>query len=195
MKVDGYLSILYVIFNNFCDFYKKFCDFFCGRHSLINRPCYNNFWNNFWNLNRVTFTQWKHLESRVIKWVKVIKRCTFHKLKKLILIPGNQSSIEKLQLFDRWHCQSIVTPFSFLLRNSFRWCLSGIAAKLSSIGETLTGFSSMISPYLAKFVNHNKSIPSFLHEIVIIFLYFIFSSFHGPVMCLVHSTSGHSYKS
>ena len=41
----------------------KFYDFFCRRHSLMNRPYYNNLFqfiphSNFRNLNRVIFTHW-----------------------------------------------------------------------------------------------------------------------------------------
>ena len=94
----------------------KFYDFFCMRHSLMNRPSYSNSFqfiqhNNFRNLNRVIFTHWKHLESRVnVFWYcfPVIKRYTFHYLMKSAPIPGNQSSLEILRLFDIWCYQSLV---------------------------------------------------------------------------------------
>ena len=59
--------------------------------------------DNFWNLNRVIFTHWKHLESRVNAFwycFLVIKRYTFHYLMKPAPIRGNQSSLEIFQLFD-----------------------------------------------------------------------------------------------
>ena len=42
-------------------FFYKIYDFFCGRHSLMNRPCYNTLFQfmqhgDFQNLNRVIFT-------------------------------------------------------------------------------------------------------------------------------------------
>ena len=70
-EMDGCQSKWYVMLNNYCliVFY-KFYEFFCRRLPLINRPCYNKFFqfmqhDNFWHLNRVIFTHWKHLESRV----------------------------------------------------------------------------------------------------------------------------------
>ena len=97
----------------------KFYDLFCMRHSWMNRPCYNNSFqciqhNNFRNLNRVIFTHWKNLRSRVnVFWYcfSVIKRYTFHYLMKLARILGNQSSLEILLLFDIWPCQKLVILF------------------------------------------------------------------------------------
>ena len=59
LKVDGCQSNLYVTLKQM--FFYKFYDFFCKRHSLMNRPCYNNLFqfmqhDNFRNLNRVIFT-------------------------------------------------------------------------------------------------------------------------------------------
>ena len=97
-------------------FFYKFCNFFCRRHSLMNRPWYNNLFQfmqhvNFRNINRVIFTHWKHLQS----WINafwycspVIKWYTFHYLMKFAPIPGNHSSFEILQLFNIWHYQSLV---------------------------------------------------------------------------------------
>ena len=64
----------------------KFYDFFFRRHSLMNQPCYNDLFQfmqhgNFWNLNRVIFTHWKRLESRVNAFwhsFPVIKWYNFH---------------------------------------------------------------------------------------------------------------------
>ena len=86
----------------------RFYDFFCRRHSLMNRPYYNNSFqfmqhDNFRNLNRAIFTHWKHLEFRINAFwycFPVIKRYTFQYLMKLAPIPGNQSSFEILLLFD-----------------------------------------------------------------------------------------------
>ena len=96
-------------------FYKPY-NFFCMQDSLISWPFYNNLFqviqhNNFWNLNRVIFTQWKHVESwvNVFRYCfKVIKQYTFHHLMNLVLIPGSQSSYEILQLFDTWRYQILV---------------------------------------------------------------------------------------
>ena len=91
-------SNLYVMLKQLLFFY-NFYDFFCRRHSLMNRPCYNNLFqfmqhDNFRNLNRVIFTNWNHLHS----WVNdfwycfpVIKWYTFHYLMKSTPIPGSQS--------------------------------------------------------------------------------------------------------
>ena len=100
-------------------FFSKFYDFFCMRRFLMNRPCYNNLFqfkqlNNFQNLNRVIFTHWKHLESRInVFWYcfPVIKRYTFHYLMKSAPIPRNQSSLEILWLLDIWRYQSLVILF------------------------------------------------------------------------------------
>ena len=97
----------------------KFYDFFCMRHSLMNRPYYNNLFqfrqcNNFQNLDRVIFTHWKHIESRSnVFWYcfPVIKRYTFHYLMKSAIIPGNQSSLEILRLLRIWRYQSLVILF------------------------------------------------------------------------------------
>ena len=48
----------------------------------------------------------------------------------------------------------------------------------------LTRFSALVSPDLAKFMKHNKSSTAFLHEIVIIFLQFIYQ---WPLKSLAHS--------
>ena len=112
LEVDGYQSNLYVMF--FYKFYK-----FCWRHSLTNRPCYNNLFqfmqhDNFRNLNRVVFTHWKHLESRVNDlWncFPVIKWYTFLYSMKSAPSPGNQSSFQILQLSDIGHYQSLVILF------------------------------------------------------------------------------------
>ena len=83
-------------------FFYKFYDLFCWRHSLMSRPCYSNLFQfmqhgNFWNLNRVIFTNWKHLKS----WVNAfwycfpaIKQYIFPCLMKSAPILGNQSSFE-----------------------------------------------------------------------------------------------------
>ena len=44
LEVDGCQSHLHVMFKKLLFFY-KFCDFFCKRHSLMNRPCYSNLCN------------------------------------------------------------------------------------------------------------------------------------------------------
>ena len=70
--------------------------------------------NNFQNINRVIFTHWKHLKSRVNAFwycFPVIKRYTFHSLIKSAPMPGNQISFEILQLFDLWGYQSLVILF------------------------------------------------------------------------------------
>ena len=57
--------------------------------------------SNFRNLNRVIFTRWKHLESRVNAFqycFKVIKQYTFRHLI-LLSILGCQSSYEILQIW------------------------------------------------------------------------------------------------
>ena len=98
----------------------KFYDFFCWRYSLVNRSCYNNLFqfmqhDDFRNLNRVTFTCWKHLEFRVNAFwcFPVIKRYTFHYLMKSAPIPGNQSSFEILQLTDICMALSKFSGFIF----------------------------------------------------------------------------------
>ena len=51
--------------------------------------------DNFRNLNRMIFTYWKHLESRVNAFwycFSIIKRYTFRYLMKSEPIPGNQGS-------------------------------------------------------------------------------------------------------
>ena len=70
--------------------------------------------DNFRKLNRVIFTHWKHLESRVNAfwyYFPVIKRYTFRYFMKSAPIPGNQSSFEILELFDIWRYQSLVILF------------------------------------------------------------------------------------
>ena len=57
---------------------------------------------NFWNLNRMIFTQRKHLKSRAHGFsycFPVINRHAFYYLIKSAPIPENQSSFEILQLF------------------------------------------------------------------------------------------------
>ena len=90
LKVDGCQSNLYVTLKQLLFFY-KFYDFFCRRHSLMNRPCYNNLfqvmqYDNFQNFSKEIFTHWKHLESQVNALLyycfPVIKRYTFHYLMK-----------------------------------------------------------------------------------------------------------------
>ena len=61
----------------------------------MNRPCYNNLLQimqhvNLRNLNRVTFTEWKHLASRVNVCFKVIKQYDFHYLMKLVPYPESK---------------------------------------------------------------------------------------------------------
>ena len=78
LKVDGCQSNLYV----------KFYDFFCRRHFLMNRSCYNNLFkimqhDNFRNLSRVIFIHWKYLESLGNTFwycFPLIKQYTFHYL-------------------------------------------------------------------------------------------------------------------
>ena len=181
----------------------KFYGFFCRRHSLMNRPCYNNLFqfmqhDNFQNLNRVIFTHWKHLDSRVKAFwycFPVIKRYSFYYyFMKSAPISGNQTSFEILQLFDIWHYQSLVMLFfsSVVTLSWIRWCLSYIAGQFS-LGGTWLKVDQIIDYHfscLAKFTN-NKLNTAFLHEIVIIFLQFIY---HRPLMWLVHSVQRESYK-
>ena len=143
LKVDACQSNLHVMLNQLLFFY-KFYDFFCRRHSLMNRPCYNNLFQimqheKLRNLNRAIFTNWKHLESRVNViwyWFSVIKRYTFHCFMKSAPIPGNQGSIEILQLFDTWCCQSYQSDIIFYFYYDFklrwiRWYFSCIAEQSS----------------------------------------------------------------
>ena len=97
-----------------------FYKFFCRRHSLMGRPCYSNLFqimqhDNFRNLNRVIFTQLKHLSPQLMPFdtarVKAIKRYAFQDLMKSVSIPRNQSSFEILQLFDTLRYQSLVILF------------------------------------------------------------------------------------
>ena len=60
----------------------------------------------------------------------------------------------------------------------------------------LTRLSAIISPYLAKFMKHNKSDTTFLHEIVIIFspIYlsettYVISSFNVIIQSFNHSVT------
>ena len=79
--------------------YAKFDDFVCRRYSLMKHKwsCSKNLfqimqYNNIRNLNRVIFTQMKHLESEVNAfwyYFKVIKRDTFHYLLNKVPVPGN----------------------------------------------------------------------------------------------------------
>ena len=60
LKVDACQSNLHVMLNQLLFFY-KFYDFFCRRHSLMNRPCHNNLFQimqheKLRNLNRAIFT-------------------------------------------------------------------------------------------------------------------------------------------
>ena len=140
LKVDRCHSNFYVMLKQLLFFY-KFYNFFCRRHSLMNRPCYNNIFqliqhDNFWNLNRVFFTHWKLVESRVnALW------CYFPVIRPYLMksapIPGNQSSFEILQLFDIWRSQSLVIFFLVLLICWIRLCLSCIAEQ-SSFRRTVT---------------------------------------------------------
>ena len=102
--------------NNY--FFHKFCGSFWRRHSLMNQPYYNNLFqiiHNFWNLNRVTFTQWKHLASRINGFwycFKVIKQYAFHHLMKLVPFPGSKPEpFWNMQLFDTWCYQTFMILF------------------------------------------------------------------------------------
>ena len=74
MKIDGCQSNLYVILNQLLFFY-KFDGFFCRRHSLMNRPCYNNLFqfmkhDNFRNLKALSgLSQFLAIES-LLKMMK-----------------------------------------------------------------------------------------------------------------------------
>ena len=94
----------------------KFYDFFCRRHSLMNRSCYNNLFqfmqhDNFRNLNRVIFTHWKHLESLV--------NAFWYYLMKSAPIPRNQSSLEILRLFKERVKLWFFVTFNIILRHIF----------------------------------------------------------------------------
>ena len=88
-------------------FFNKFYYFFWTRLSLMNRLCCNSLFqfvehDNFWHLNRVVFTHWRHLESRVDAFrylFSVIKLYTFHYFMKSVPIVENQDSFE---IFDTW---------------------------------------------------------------------------------------------
>ena len=138
----------------------KFYDFFCRQHFVIIRPCHSNLLyimlqDNFRNLNRVIFIQRKHLKSQVNAFwycFKVIKRYTFHYLIKSVLILGNQSSFEILQLFVTWQ----VSPHYFLVL-LWLWSkmnqmvfifFSGTIQVLEERDLQLTRLSSIISPNL-----------------------------------------------
>ena len=111
--------------------------------------------DNFRNLNRVIFIQRKHLKSQVNAFwycFKVIKRYTFHYLIKSVLILGNQSSFEILQLFVTWQ----VSPHYFLVL-LWLWSkmnqmvfifFSGTIQVLEERDLQLTRLSSIISPNL-----------------------------------------------
>ena len=100
-RIESRLMSLERIFN-VKRIFKKSYDFLCRRHSLINRPCYNNLFqfmqhHNFVNLNGPIFTHWKHLESRVNTFwycFTIIKWYIFHYLMKTAPIAGNQNSLE-----------------------------------------------------------------------------------------------------
>ena len=86
MELDGMSIELICYVKQLLFLFNKFYDFFCRRYSMMNRPCYENFFQfvqhgNFRNLNRVNFIHWKHLQSRVnASWYcfPVIKQYTFH---------------------------------------------------------------------------------------------------------------------
>ena len=130
-------------------FFYKFDDFFCRRHSLMNRLCYNNLYqfmrhDNFRNLNMVISTYWKHLQSQINAFwfcFPVIKRYTFNYSIKSALIPGNHSSFRILQLFDIWRYQGfVILFFSFCFVFNLRWmrmCSSCMAGQ-SSFSRNVT---------------------------------------------------------
>ena len=149
-------------------FFCKFYDFFCRRHSLMNRPCYNNLFqirqhDNFRNVNRVFLISENNLEFRVNGiWYcfKVIKQCAFHYLMKSVPITGKLSSFEILHLFDTLHYQSLVILFLVLLwlwsiRNQMVFVLYGATTQLSvEVDSKLASLLAIIFPYLAKFIKH-----------------------------------------
>ena len=129
MDEKKYMDVSLICYVQIIIIFYKFCYFFCRRHSLMNQPCYNNLLqtmqhHNFRNLNRVIFTNWKQLESRV----NAFWYC-FPVIKQYILlsdeigsIPRNQSSFEILQLFDIWRYQSLLILFlSFVMIFIYDW--------------------------------------------------------------------------
>ena len=129
MDEKKYMDVSLICYVQIIIIFYKFCYFFCRRHSLMNQPCYNNLLqtmqhHNFRNLNRVIFTHWKQLESRV----NAFWYC-FPVIKQYILlsdeigsIPRNQSSFEILQLFDIWRYQSLLILFlSFVMIFIYDW--------------------------------------------------------------------------
>ena len=129
MDEKKYMDVSLICYVQIIIIFYKFYYFFCRRHSLMNQPCYNNLLqtmqhHNFRNLNRVIFTNWKQLESRV----NAFWYC-FPVIKQYILlsdeigsIPRNQSSFEILQLFDIWRYQSLLILFlSFVMIFIYDW--------------------------------------------------------------------------
>ena len=146
MDVSQTCALLYTIV-----FY-KFYDFFCRWHFLINREYYNYLFQirqhgNFRKLNRVIFTQGKHLESRFNAYwycFEVIKRYIFHYSMKQFPIQKTKSS------FEIFHCLiygviKVYTEFSDAIFQFYcdfnlkgiMWCLSCIQAQ-SSFRENMT---------------------------------------------------------
>ena len=129
MDEKKYMDVSLICYVQIIIIFYKFYYFFCRRHSLMNQPCYNNLLqimqhHNFRNLNRVIFTHWKQLESRV----NAFWYC-FPVIKQYILlsdeigsIPRNQRSFEILQLFDIWRYQSLLILFlSFVMIFIYDW--------------------------------------------------------------------------
>ena len=129
MDEKKYMDVSLICYVQIIIIFYKFCYFFCRRHSLMNQACYNNLLqimqhHNFQNLNRMIFTHWKELESRV----NAFWYC-FPVIKQYILlsdeigsIPRNQSSFEILQLFDIWRYQSLLILFlSFVMIFIYDW--------------------------------------------------------------------------
>ena len=69
------------------------------------------------NLNRVIFTNWKHIETRVgAFWYSFpVIIFTFHYLMKSVPISGNESSFDIFELFDIWRYQSLVMLFFIVI--------------------------------------------------------------------------------
>ena len=122
----------------------KFYNLFCRRHSLMNRPFYNNLFkfmqHNFWTLNRIIFTHWKHLEFRVNViwyWLSVIKQYSVHCFMKSAHIPGNQGSIEILVV---WYIA--LSKFSDVIRGYFKQLLRAVPAPSALIEKGNAFFST-----------------------------------------------------
>ena len=155
----------------------------------MNRSCYNNLFQfmqhgNFRYLNRVIFTHWIHLQSQVnVFWYcfPVIKQYTFHYLMKSALIPGNQSTFKIMLFFDIWCYQCLIILF---FSSAGILILNKLDSETTELDLNLTRLSAIISTYLTKFMKHSKSNTAFSHEIVIIFLQFIYQR---PLMWLAHS--------